>query len=104
MSYLLLLMGALIYLAFKFKPALRKEDFKISIFIRNNIADVIINMLVGISMIWAGVNIPFEYAGVNFDVFLWVIVGFAGQALFRKIIRVFEKKTYVKQKPSGDDS
>ena len=98
MSYLLLMMGALIYLAFKFKPALRKEGFRISIFIRNNIADVVINMLVGISMIWAGVHVPFEYGGVNFNVFLWVIVGFAGQALFRKIIRAFEKKTYVNNK------
>lgn len=92
MNYVLLFIGATIFLSFKLQAAIKKDDFKWIIFIEKNGIAAFINILVGVAMILAGVDIPLIWEGINFGLFLWVIIGFSGQFIFRKIIKYFETK------------
>ena len=87
MAYLMFLLGSLIWLLSKLQSATNIKGFSIGVFLIKNLIPLIINIIFGFGFIYAGVSLQFELFGIDFKQSVWLIVGAAGQLLFRKIMK-----------------
>ena len=80
--------GAIIWMLLSLNKVYHKTDFLWSKFILTNWLPFLINFICGLTILWFGEEIKeiLPLTKVN-----TVIIGFSGQALFKKIVGIFDK-------------
>lgn len=86
-------LGAFILLLFELNKAIKKMDFDIQKFIRLNWLPLLTNVTCGLTIVWFKEDISdiLEITKVSS-----VLLGLSGQALFKKIIGIFDNKIETK--------
>lgn len=86
-------LGAVILLLFELNKALKKPEFNTSKFILLNWLPLLTNIVCGLTIIWFKEDIEgmFEVTKASS-----VLLGLGGQALFKKIIGIFDKNIETK--------
>jgi hypothetical protein len=93
LPYVLLVLGAVIMTLIKLQSAWFRTDYKSSIFLKKNLLAGIINILIGMGFIWAGVKISWVIYGVDVNLLFWMFMGAAGLWLWRKGMKRFKNET-----------
>jgi hypothetical protein len=88
-----IILGAIIWLLFELNKALQKSDFNVSKFILLNWLPLLTNLICGLTILWFKEDIQ-EY--FIFNKVSSVILGMSGQAIFKKIIGIFDKNIETK--------
>ena len=83
-----IILGAFIWLLFELNKALQKSDFNVSKFILLNWLPLLTNLVCGLTILWFKEDIQ-EY--FIFNKVSSVILGMSGQAIFKKIVGIFDK-------------
>jgi len=91
--YIAVLFGCLIYILTQLNGVLTKPDFEWGIFLKTNVIPTVINLLVGCALVLG----KDELANIYPITFLSaLIIGFAGQAIFKKLVNAFDSKVPTK--------
>ena len=88
MLFVLLLLGALLAIAFKLNKAYPKQGFKWMIFFRKNISALIANLIVGIIIILSRDDLSLIYPVTKLSI---AIIGFGGMSLWQGIVDTVTK-------------
>lgn len=88
-NYLAVGLGCLIYLLLQLNAALAAADFSWKTFLRFNGVATILNLVIGCTLVTAKADLVNIYP-ITFV--SSVILGVSGQALFKKISGIFDKK------------
>lgn len=83
-----IVLGAVIWLLFELNKTKAKSDFSWSEFIKRNYIPFITNLITGLTILWFKEDIK-DILPIT-KVYS-VIIGLSGQAMFKKIIGVFDK-------------
>jgi len=90
--YILVLVGAIISLLFSLNDALVVKGFTWKCFTTLNIFPTILNMIVGATIIYLKED-PLITKFITITGFTAVMLGVSGQYVFKKIIKMFDRKT-----------
>jgi hypothetical protein len=88
-----IILGAFIWLLFELNKALQKSDFNTSKFILLNWLPLLTNLVCGLTILWFKEDIQ-EY--FIFNKVSSVILGMSGQAIFKKIVGIFDRNIETK--------
>jgi len=88
-----IILGAIIWLLFELNKALQKSDFNVSKFILLNWLPLLTNLICGLTILWFKEDIQ-EY--FIFNKVSSVILGMSGQAIFKKIVGIFDRNIETK--------
>ena len=88
-----IILGAFIWLLFELNKALQKSDFNVSKFILLNWLPLLTNIICGLTIFWFKEDIQ-EY--FIFNKVSSVILGMSGQAIFKKIVGIFDRNIETK--------
>jgi hypothetical protein len=88
-----IILGAIIWLLFELNKGYKKEDFTYSKFVSLNWIPLLTNLICGLAILWFKEDIN-EFMPIT-RVYS-VIIGLSGQAIFKKIVGVFDKNIETK--------
>lgn len=88
-----IIFGAVILLLFELNKALKKPDFNVSKFILLNWLPLLTNISCGLVIIWFKEEIAEIFVVTKVSS---VMLGLSGQAIFKKIIGIFDKNIETK--------
>jgi hypothetical protein len=86
--YLAVLLGCLIYLLFQLNGVFNQPDFAWKVFLKTNVISTVLNLIIGCIFVFSKAEIISFYS-ITF--LSSVILGVAGQAIFKKIVNMFDK-------------
>lgn len=84
-----ILIGVVIWLLFDLNKAYTKPEFSYTLFFKLNLVPVITNIICGLAIVWFKDDIADYFVLTKFSS---VMIGFGAQALFKRLIGVFDKK------------
>ena len=88
--YIAVIAGALITLLFSLNEGLAKQDFKASIFFRQNLISTLLNVVCGCILVMVKdeiVNI------ISINTITALVIGTSGQFVFKKITKLFDPQS-----------
>ena len=88
MYYIAVICGAYIAILFNFNEALAKDEFRFSIFLRQNLGSTLLNVICVCVLVFAKDDIQDIYP---LSFISSVILGMSGQFIFKKIAKIFNK-------------
>lgn len=87
------LFGAVIWILFELNKGLAKQDFQYNKFFKLNAVPLVTNILCSLAILWSQEDIKDLFVVTKFSS---VMLGMAGQGLFKKIYGIFEKNIETK--------
>jgi len=91
--YIAVFLGALIYVGFQLNGVYTKPDFYWSIFFKTNIVAAVLNLIIGFALVFIREELINIYPITLVSA---LILGFSGQAIFKKLANAADKKVPTK--------
>ena len=88
--YIALLLGTLIYLGISYIKIYKSPKFSIMAFAKFNLPVVILNLLIGVCLVWVKDDMVQVYPITKLSC---IIIGCTGQAVWSKLIKIVFPKT-----------
>lgn len=85
-----IILGALILILFELNKTKNRKDFSYLKFISKNWIPFTLNILIGLSLVWSKEDIELLQI-LTINKWTCVMIGFAGQSLFKKLSSLFDK-------------